>query len=85
MKKKLIAEVKRELRQELLEYAKGEKSLHDNRVETVDEWLKQKKLSEAYSLCQQRDTRRQQQIEHFLQQQQILNQKAPPAPLFCHL
>jgi hypothetical protein len=63
LKKKLIAEVKRELRQELLEYAKGEKALHDTRVETVDEWLKATKLSEAYSLCQQRDTRRQQMIE----------------------
>lgn len=52
MKKKLIAEVKRELRQELLEYAKGEKQLHDSRVDTMDEWLKAKKLSEAYSLCQ---------------------------------
>lgn len=52
LKKKLIAEVKRELRQELLEYAKAEKALSDTRVETVDTWLKATKLSEAYSMCQ---------------------------------
>ena len=30
----------------------------------MEEWLKKKKLSEAYTVCQQRDTRKQQEIEN---------------------
>ena len=52
LKKKLISENKREIRQELLEYAKTEKVLHDSRVDTMEKWLKDKRLNEAYSLAQ---------------------------------
>ena len=52
LKKKLIAEAKREIREELLIYAKDEKSVHDKRVDVMDAWLKKKKLTEAYNIFQ---------------------------------
>lgn len=51
LKKKLIAEAKREIREELLSYAKDEKSQHDQRVESIDSWLQKKKLNEAYTIA----------------------------------
>ena len=51
LKKKLIAEAKREIREELLGYAKDEKSQHDQRVESIDSWLQKKKLNEAYTIA----------------------------------
>ena len=63
LKKKLINEQKREIRQELLEYAKSEKSMHDSRVNQMEAWLVKKKLNEAYNITQLRDVKRQEQIE----------------------
>jgi hypothetical protein len=50
LKKKLINEQKREIRQELLEYAKSEKTMHDSRVNHMEQWLVKKKLNEAYNI-----------------------------------
>jgi len=50
LKKKLVNEYKREVRAELLEYAKQEKDSHDSRANNMDEWLKAKKLDEAYKM-----------------------------------
>jgi predicted transposase YdaD len=50
LKKKLIAESKREIRQELIEYAKTEKLLHDSRIQQMESWLIKKKLNEAYNI-----------------------------------
>ena len=55
LKKKLTNEYKRELREELLEYAKQEKDMHDGRVQTMESWLKGKKLNEAYKITQLRE------------------------------
>ncbi len=63
LKKKLIQETKREIRQELLEYAKKEKLTHDSRVNQMESWLIKKKLNEAYNITQLRDTKKQQEIE----------------------
>jgi hypothetical protein len=63
LKKKLIQETKREIRQELLEYAKKEKLNHDSRVNQMESWLIKKKLNEAYNITQLRDTKKQQEIE----------------------
>jgi hypothetical protein len=54
LKKKLINELKREMRQELLEYAKQEKETHDSRATQMDAWLTAKKLDEAYKMTQLR-------------------------------
>ena len=35
----------------------------------MEEWLRQKKLNEAYTVAQQRDTRRQQEIEEEARQE----------------
>lgn len=58
LKKKLINEQKREIRQELLEYAKSEKVMHDSRVNNMEQWLIKKKLNEAYNITQLRDVKR---------------------------
>ena len=50
LKKKLVEEYKREMRQELLEFAKQEKEMHDSRVQNMEEWLLNKKLDEAYKV-----------------------------------
>ena len=50
LKKKLIAESKREIRTELLEYAKTEKLMHDSRISQMENWLVKKKLNEAYNI-----------------------------------
>lgn len=64
LKKKLIAETKREIRQELLEFAKQEKNNHDSRVNHMEQWLVNKKLNEAYKITQLRgDIQRQERIE----------------------
>jgi hypothetical protein len=63
LKKKLINESKREVRQELLGYAKREKLLHDSRVNQMEQWLTKKKLNEAYKVTQQRNVSRQDEIE----------------------
>ena len=48
LKKKLINEQKREIRSELLNFAKQEKDIHDGMVRTMEDWLTRKKLDEAY-------------------------------------
>jgi len=53
--KKLVAESKREVREELLEYAKQESDMQDGRVKTMEKWLATKKLNEAYKITQMRD------------------------------
>lgn len=58
LKKKLVAESKREIRQELLGYAKREKLCHDSRVNQMESWLIKKKLNEAYKVTQQRNVSR---------------------------
>ena len=63
LKKKLIQEEKREIRQELLQYAKNEKYMHDSRVNQMEQWLIKKKLNEAYKVSQLRDSQTQQEIE----------------------
>jgi len=63
LKKKLIQEQKREIRSELLDYAKQEKHTHDGRVNKMEEWLIKKKLNEAYKVTQLRDSKRQQDID----------------------
>ena len=64
LKKKLLAETKREIRQELLEFAKNEKDVHDSRVGQMEGWLTKKKLNEAYKITQLRhDGKRQHDIE----------------------
>ena len=50
LKKKLIQETKREIRQELLEFAKKEKLVNDSRVNQMESWLIKKKLNEAYNI-----------------------------------
>lgn len=50
LKKKLLAETKREIRHELLEFAKQEKDSHDSRVTQMEDWLTKKKLNEAYKI-----------------------------------
>ena len=51
LKKKLVNESKREIRQELLEYAKTEKLMHDSRISQMENWLVKKKLNEAYNIA----------------------------------
>lgn len=63
LKKKLVSESKREIRQELLEYAKKEKHMHDQRVNNMEGWLVKKKLNEAYNVAQLRDRQKQEEIE----------------------
>jgi hypothetical protein len=63
LKKKLIGEAKQEIRDELMEYAKQEKQMHDNRVAQMEDWLIKKKLKEAYSVTMMKDTRKQDDIE----------------------
>jgi len=48
--KKLVNESKREIRQELLDYAKQEKESHESRVNNMETWLVNKKLNEAYKV-----------------------------------
>lgn len=43
--------------------------MHDSRVDTMEQWLLNKKLNEAYTVAQQRDTRRQQEIEEEARQE----------------
>ena len=50
LKKKLLQETKREIRNELLEFAKGEKEMHDSMVDSMEDWLVRKKLDEAYRI-----------------------------------
>lgn len=57
LKKKLIQEEKREIRSELLQYAKDEKLMHDSRVNQMEQWLIKKKLNEAYKVTQLRDNK----------------------------
>lgn len=64
LKKKLIQEEKREIRQELLEYAKNEKYMHDSRVNLMEQWLIKKKLNEAYKVTQLRDDKAQVEIQN---------------------
>lgn len=64
LKKKLIQEEKREIRQELLEYAKNEKYMHDSRVNLMEQWLIKKKLNEAYKVTQLRDDKAQVEIHN---------------------
>lgn len=60
LKKKLVDECKREIRQELLEHAKMESDMQDGRVKTMERWLANKKLNEAYKITQMRDDTQQQ-------------------------
>ena len=64
LKKKLINEYKREMRQELLEYAKQEKEAHDSRATNMDTWLTAKKLDEAYKMTQLRGDSQVQEAIH---------------------
>lgn len=54
LQKKLINEQKRDIRQELLEFAKQEKESHELRVSNMEQWLVSKKLNEAYKVTQLR-------------------------------
>ena len=73
LKKKLVAESKREIRTELLGYAKREKLMHDSRVNTMEEWLIRKKLNEAYKVTQHRNVSRQDEIDREAQDQLARN------------
>ena len=57
-------ESKREIREQLLEFAKREKLLHDSRIGYMEDWLKKKKLNEAYNIMQMRDHKKQEEIEN---------------------
>ena len=54
LQKKLVNEQKRDIRQELLEFAKQEKESHELRVSNMEQWLVSKKLNEAYKVTQLR-------------------------------
>jgi len=61
----------------LLGYAKDEKAMHDSRVDYMDQWLKQKKMNEAYKVTQLRsDSQLEQEIEHDKNQLQRGNAKS---------
>ena len=64
LKKKLVDESKREIRQELLQFAKLEKNQHDGRVDHMDNWLKTQKLNEAYKITQLRNDKSRQNEIH---------------------
>ena len=76
LKKKLILEEKREIRQELLQYATDEKLMHDSRVSHMEQWLIKKKLNEAYNVTQLRDNKSQEEIE--MEAMQQMNQGFDP-------
>lgn len=77
LKKKLLGECKRDIREELLEYAKLESDMQDGRVKTMEKWLATKKLNEAYKITQMRDdTQHQDEIVRDMNQHQRSNAKS---------